>query len=266
MSQTSELPEGLPDGLPERLPVLPLRDTVTYPDTLTPLAVGQERSIQLVNDVLSGDRMLVMLGSKDPDIWITMLAGTQCTQIVNEIAQNGMKEKLKYAFMPQTCPGAQFISKEKLGGDGMAGDGWWILSPGLKDMRDAAFDNDPYVTWLKTEMKARGLDPQSSSNLSGGINYGFPVVQSLIVAGQLPGGVTRSNFQLAIRAFDITSPMLLPGIRAHMDGLKDAYIVEGGVFQKWDATKQTWVSQGNVIDLDGKAKLCTWDQTAATCK
>jgi ATP-dependent Lon protease len=52
--------------LPEELPVLPLRDTVTFPDTLTPLAVGQERSIQLINDVLARDRMLVMVGSKDP--------------------------------------------------------------------------------------------------------------------------------------------------------------------------------------------------------
>ena len=60
--------DELPQGLPDHLPVLPLRDTVTYPDTLTPLAVGQERSIQLVNDVLAGDRMLVMLGSKDPDL------------------------------------------------------------------------------------------------------------------------------------------------------------------------------------------------------
>ncbi len=58
----------LPMELPDRLPVLPLRDTVTYPDTLTPLAVGQDRSIQLVNDVLTSDRMLVMLGSKDPDL------------------------------------------------------------------------------------------------------------------------------------------------------------------------------------------------------
>jgi ATP-dependent Lon protease len=57
-----------PPDLPDRLPVLPLRDTITYPDTLTPLAVGQERSIQLVNDALVGNRMLVMLGSKDPDL------------------------------------------------------------------------------------------------------------------------------------------------------------------------------------------------------
>jgi ATP-dependent Lon protease len=53
-------------SLPDELPVLPLRDTVTFPDTLTPLAVGQERSIQLINDVLARDRMLVMVGSKDP--------------------------------------------------------------------------------------------------------------------------------------------------------------------------------------------------------
>jgi ATP-dependent Lon protease len=54
--------------LPDRLPVLPLRDSVTYPDTLTPLAVGQERSIKLVNDVLGADRTLAMLASRDPEV------------------------------------------------------------------------------------------------------------------------------------------------------------------------------------------------------
>ncbi|HET9739041.1 MAG TPA: endopeptidase La [Solirubrobacteraceae bacterium] len=52
---------------PGELPVLPLRDSVTYPDTLTPLAIGQERSVQLVNDVLVGDRMLVMVASREPE-------------------------------------------------------------------------------------------------------------------------------------------------------------------------------------------------------
>jgi ATP-dependent Lon protease len=55
------------EPLPDALPILPLRETVTYPDTLTPLAVGQERSIKLVNDVLSGNRMLAMVASKDPE-------------------------------------------------------------------------------------------------------------------------------------------------------------------------------------------------------
>jgi ATP-dependent Lon protease len=55
------------EPLPDALPILPLRETVTYPDTLTPLAVGQERSINLVNDVLSGNRLLAMVASRDPE-------------------------------------------------------------------------------------------------------------------------------------------------------------------------------------------------------
>src|SRR5215210_5667667 len=55
-------------ALPRVLPVLPLKDSVPFPDTLTPLAVGQDRSIHLVNDVLGGDRMLVMVASKDPEL------------------------------------------------------------------------------------------------------------------------------------------------------------------------------------------------------
>jgi ATP-dependent Lon protease len=53
--------------LPEALPVLPLRDSVAFPDTVMPLAVGQERSIKLLNDVLGGNRMLVMVATNDPE-------------------------------------------------------------------------------------------------------------------------------------------------------------------------------------------------------
>jgi ATP-dependent Lon protease len=53
--------------VPSTAPVLPLRETVPLPDTLTPLAVGQERSVQLINDVLAGNRLIVMVASKDPE-------------------------------------------------------------------------------------------------------------------------------------------------------------------------------------------------------
>ena len=67
--ETTELEDALRDAehkpLPGALPVLPLKEMVPYPDTLTPLAVGQQRSIKLVNDVLSGNRLLAMVASKD---------------------------------------------------------------------------------------------------------------------------------------------------------------------------------------------------------
>jgi ATP-dependent Lon protease len=59
---------GAQRPVPGTLPVLPLRETIPLPDTLTPLAVGQERSIRLVDDVLRGNRMLVMVASRDPEI------------------------------------------------------------------------------------------------------------------------------------------------------------------------------------------------------
>jgi ATP-dependent Lon protease len=54
--------------LPERVGVLPLRDTVTFPDMLIPLNVGQQRSIELINEVLRGDRTVVMVASRNPEV------------------------------------------------------------------------------------------------------------------------------------------------------------------------------------------------------
>ena len=54
--------------LPEELPVLPLRGMVVYPQTAIPLTVGQERSIQLVDDVVAGNRMVCLAASKDPSL------------------------------------------------------------------------------------------------------------------------------------------------------------------------------------------------------
>jgi ATP-dependent Lon protease len=52
--------------IPDALPVLPLRETVVFPLTAAPLAVGQARSLQLVDDVMRGNRLLVLVAQRDP--------------------------------------------------------------------------------------------------------------------------------------------------------------------------------------------------------
>ena len=44
--------------IPEELPILPLRGVVVYPHTVVPLTIGQPRSIRLVDDVASKDRLV----------------------------------------------------------------------------------------------------------------------------------------------------------------------------------------------------------------
>jgi ATP-dependent Lon protease len=60
--------EGEQPDIPPELPLLPLRGLVVYPQTAVPLTVGQPRSIKLVDEVVSGDRLIALVTAKDPDL------------------------------------------------------------------------------------------------------------------------------------------------------------------------------------------------------
>src|SRR5262249_41350840 len=54
--------------LPATLPVLPLKETVVFPQAMTPLAIGQERSVRLIDDVVAGDRLVALVTARDASI------------------------------------------------------------------------------------------------------------------------------------------------------------------------------------------------------
>jgi ATP-dependent Lon protease len=54
--------------IPSTLPILPLKDTVVFPDSLLPLAIGQERSVRLIDDAVAGDRLVALVASKSADV------------------------------------------------------------------------------------------------------------------------------------------------------------------------------------------------------
>jgi ATP-dependent Lon protease len=53
--------------IPSTLPILPLKETVIFPQSVSPLAIGQERSVKLVDDVVAGERMLALVTVRGPD-------------------------------------------------------------------------------------------------------------------------------------------------------------------------------------------------------
>jgi ATP-dependent Lon protease len=61
-------PEETGFTFPAVLPVLPLKETVVFPQSMAPLAIGQERSIRLIDDVVAGERMLALVTVKDPEV------------------------------------------------------------------------------------------------------------------------------------------------------------------------------------------------------
>ncbi|MBI2879437.1 MAG: endopeptidase La [Candidatus Rokubacteria bacterium] len=53
-------------GLPEVLSILPLRDTVLFPQAILPLAVARERSVRLVDEAVLGSRIIGVVAQRDP--------------------------------------------------------------------------------------------------------------------------------------------------------------------------------------------------------
>ena len=51
--------------LPDVLPVLAIRDAIVFPLAVSPLGVGQERSIRLVDEAMKGDRLIALVGQKN---------------------------------------------------------------------------------------------------------------------------------------------------------------------------------------------------------
>jgi len=55
-------------SIPKELPILPLRDTVAFPFSVIPLAVGIARSVKLVEDAMQADNLVGLVASKDATI------------------------------------------------------------------------------------------------------------------------------------------------------------------------------------------------------
>jgi len=53
--------------IPDTLPILSLRGTVVFPQTVVPLAAGQARSLRLIDEVMAGDRLVGLVMQKNPE-------------------------------------------------------------------------------------------------------------------------------------------------------------------------------------------------------
>ena len=60
VSETRSLP------LPSELPVLPLRDTVLFPNSFMPLAVARESSVRLIDDAIAAGKVIGVFAQRDP--------------------------------------------------------------------------------------------------------------------------------------------------------------------------------------------------------
>jgi len=54
--------------IPEILPILPLRDTVLFPNSFMPLAVARESSVRLIDEAMSAGKVIGVFTQRDPSV------------------------------------------------------------------------------------------------------------------------------------------------------------------------------------------------------
>ena len=68
VTSEEDVAEETSDETPSVLPILPLRGTVVFPMTLVPLAAGQPRSLRLIDEVVSGNRLVGLVLQHDAEL------------------------------------------------------------------------------------------------------------------------------------------------------------------------------------------------------
>jgi ATP-dependent Lon protease len=54
-----------PIAIPSELPILPLRDSVLFPNSVLPLAVARESSVRLIEEAISGSKLVGVFTQRD---------------------------------------------------------------------------------------------------------------------------------------------------------------------------------------------------------
>ncbi len=57
-----------PLSVPDELPILPLRDTVLFPNSFMPLAVARESSVRLIDEAISGGKIIGVFTQRDASV------------------------------------------------------------------------------------------------------------------------------------------------------------------------------------------------------
>src|SRR5829696_5231639 len=57
-----------PIAVPDELPILPLRDTVLFPNSFMPLAVARESSVRLIDEALSAGKLIGVFTQRDASV------------------------------------------------------------------------------------------------------------------------------------------------------------------------------------------------------
>ena len=181
------------------------------------------------------DSQMVSLKASGADTFFNVTTPKFAAQAIKKAAEIGWKPA-HYLNSVSSAAGAVMVPAGAENGVGV------ITSGYIKDPTDPQWADTPeYKDWLAWMKK---YHPQG--DLRDNLNvYGYTVTQSLVqTLKQAGNNLTRANVMKQAASLDMTSPMLLPGIRIKT-GPNDFFPIEQEQLMRWNG--KSWDLFGKVL-------------------
>lgn len=201
------------------------------------------------------DNQYTSAAATNADVLLLQTSAVYCTQGMADVEKGSWKPTV---VMSGTCGSlGQFF--QPLINQGLTGKGTYLIQNYI-DVNDPSHANEPIVQAYKEQLGKQGLDPSKTTYFTGWI-FGWYMTEFLQDASSFKGGLNRANIMLAARSATQTNPILIKGLTSKMNGLKDAYMTEGGQMVQYQVTDPkklgSFVPVGDLLNLEGQ--LGTFD-------
>jgi branched-chain amino acid transport system substrate-binding protein len=187
----------------------------------------------------------------NPDVIIGETTAVFCGNLAKLARQGGFTGPI---IVSATCFSTQFLGTPEVGEAGK--DVFGVAY--LKDPTDPAWADDAAVKQYLADMKQFEPDAKPEiSSVATGYNYGQLIIDTLMDASKLEGGLNQVNVANAMWNINTTLPLAYPGAKYILNGNSDAYGIEFGEMRQFDPATKTFKTTGKTFDVEGKTGLYT---------
>jgi len=196
------------------------------------------------------DNQYTSAAATNVDALLLQTSGVYCTQGMAAVEKGSWHPTV---IMSGTC-GSKGQFFKPLIDQGLTGKDTYMIQ-NYKDVEDPALANDPIVKTYTEQLTKQGLDPKKTTYFTGWI-FAWYMTEILKEAESYKGGLNRANIMVAARSIQQTNPTIIKGLTTKANGLKDAYLTEGGQMVQYKVTdpKQfgVFTPVGDLLNLEGQ--------------
>jgi branched-chain amino acid transport system substrate-binding protein len=192
-------------------------------------------------DTGSPSSQITTLRSTGAKVIIAVPTAAQCASTMQEVANQGWKAD---RYITSVCASGTFDVA------GAAAEGWHITTY-VKDPTRGEYVDDPEIVKAVAAIKKASPKTPITNTTTAGFMYPETLFVAAKAAAHSPLGLSRLGLMDAFTHLDYQPPLLKPGVKFKLNGLKDHFGLEAAYMSVYDSESKLF-EDGKLYDFEGQ--------------